>query len=70
MYSVFLSFNLYAEAVPRKIVQLMKVEDLTRTQVASHLQVLNYLSSSPLLSEQDVYYLQDYLEFVLHENKL
>lgn len=37
---VFLSFNLYAEAVPKKIVQLMDVTDLNRGQVASHLQVL------------------------------
>lgn len=37
---VFLSFNLYTEAVPKKILELMDVKDLTRSQVASHLQVL------------------------------
>lgn len=42
---VFLSFNLYTEAVPKKILELMDVKDLTRSQVASHLQVRTYLSS-------------------------
>jgi SHAQKYF class myb-like DNA-binding protein len=32
--------NLFAEAVPKKILGIMKVKHLTREQVASHLQVI------------------------------
>jgi two-component response regulator (ARR-B family) len=31
----------FAEAVPKKILEIMKVKHLTREQVASHLQVIN-----------------------------
>jgi SHAQKYF class myb-like DNA-binding protein len=36
--STFHSFCFYAEAVPKKILDLMNVEKLTRENVASHLQ--------------------------------
>lgn len=37
--------NSYAEAVPKKILDLMNVEGLTRENVASHLQVHIFLLS-------------------------
>ena len=38
-----MSFNSNAEAVPKKILDLMDVEGLTRENVASHLQAQIYL---------------------------
>ena len=46
---LFRSFCFYAEAVPKKILDLMNVEKLTRENVASHLQA--YILSSPGLIE-------------------
>ena len=48
-YSTFHSFRFIAEAVPKKILDLMNVEKLTRENVASHLQA--YILTSPGLIE-------------------
>lgn len=47
--SCLMSFNSYAEAVPKKILDLMDVEGLTRENVASHLQAQIFLFSSSCL---------------------
>jgi two-component response regulator (ARR-B family) len=38
------SFSVYAEAVPKRILELMNVEKLTRENVASHLQARHFIS--------------------------
>jgi SHAQKYF class myb-like DNA-binding protein len=40
---------LLADAIPKKILELMNVENLTRDNVASHLQVFFFISYALLL---------------------
>lgn len=42
-------FSLKAEAVPKKILELMNVDKLTRENVASHLQVISSDSISEVI---------------------